>query len=347
MFNMLQFCDTLKTFKHKSTRKGTNLMPLTADDWDDAPKKKKAKKPKRAKKKKRHDEFEDDSFDSGIDSRISDDYDDDEESGLPIKLLVTIVSIAAALALVAGGIYAFKDDIAGLFKDDKSTSAARDPEAGSGEINADDSENSPAAVPAEPANGAEVAKSINAAYTATGAIHTKGTSYYDGKKVGFDTTWLSDRSTGHGTITVDGNTAEVRVYKDFDGSNGKEKRNGILVHNNTGVLNDLLGHKVPFSEWVLVNAETELSHIFPSAMLSAEKANVAPEVSTDKGVTTAGETIITQNEGKISHITAPGVDYDIQSIDPGEIIPLPSGFALKGKIERDDAAGTWRNFKYT
>lgn len=320
-------------------------MPLTADDWDDTPKKKKAKKPKREKKKKRHDEFEDDSFEST--SRVSDDYDDDDNGGLSVKLLVAIVAITAVLALVAGGVYAFKDNITGLFKDDKSTSAARDPEAGSGEINTEVPENPPADVPAEPANGADVAKAITDSYTTTGAVHTKGTSYFDGKKVDFDTTWLSDRSTGNGTITVDGNTAEVRVYKDFDGSNGTEKRNGILVHNNTGILNTLLGHEVPFAEWVLVNSETELSHIFPSAMLSADKANMSPEVSTDSGVTTAGEVIITQNEDKLAHITAPGVDYDIQSVDPGEIIPLPSGFALQGKIERDDAAGTWRNFKYT
>lgn len=256
---------------------------------------------------------------------------------VPINWKKVLIILGTILLLAAGGLAAFtyKDTILGMF-DRPDTVTSREDAQGSGDPAPEDTPDDvpPPAPKAPKMDGNTVFAAAEKAY-ATGAINTQGETKMGDEVIKFNTTWTPDRKNGSGTLTFRGKTAQTFLVNEL-----------LIVHNESGVVADIIGRPVPINQWVIVNSESEMHATYPPVKIMQGIVNERNIVENGPDIT-AGKFSVTLNENKdtATRLANEFGSWGIISANASDIkMPTPEN-KIEGKIEKAPD-GSWKVFRF-
>lgn len=181
---------------------------------------------------------------------------------------------------------------------------------------------------------ARLAQLVTASYGE--AVATQGQADVNGATMSFNTVWLQDASQGTGTITWEGITAEVKLYKGT-----------LLVKNDTKLLDKYAGVDTGIDGWVIVVDETPLLRAFPGkAGVTALTLATPEQMQVEGAVVKVGDITATITNDTVSYYTLPSLEYSIAAVDPRQVQGIsPDTFKADGELRKNEA-GAWVPAKY-
>lgn len=272
-----------------------------------------------------------------------------ERSSFSSKKLITMILVPVLVLASAALVYAKRDSIKSFvigLRDDETVQPRETNDATTDPSHPDTLEelgqtDIPSAqnIPPSEAPSPEVTpqllhEAVKNAYTAP-IVHTKGTINTGEKKVAFDTVWTPDHVSGSGSLTYNGKQTQTYLVEKM-----------ILIHNQDGIVGDLIGKPVPMQQWIIFNANDDLSNIYPTSSLLDGIAQGEIVKTEDPNFSTK-EFIVTLNPEKTAAIGV-GTPKGNWSIQPGsgDQVQAPGPeIQIEGKVEKTPD-GQWKVFRF-